>query len=130
MLQNNSLFDSYDSRTDCTMFYLDENVDQRIVAPLREKGIAVIRSEEEDMKGEKDDRLQLMRATELGCVLVTADDDFGRISQEINDQWPEAQHAGIVFISNPRSPGDLIAALEKIHKEWTPERIRNLFLPI
>ncbi len=128
-----SLLDSFGNsilKRDKIGLYLDENVNQDIVNALRARGTTVIRIEDEGMKGEKDDHLPFARATALGCVLVTQDQDFGRINQKIMALWPEAQHAGIIFISGPRSPGKLIADLEKIVQEWTPEQMYNVFLPI
>ncbi len=127
-----SLFGGTKELLDRIQYYLDENVDQRIIGPLRKKGITVHTPQEQSMRTEVNDTLQLAKATELGCVLVTADQDFMAINEAINDLWVEhgTVHAGIVFVSGPRSPGVLIAQLEQIVREREPEQMYNLFWPI
>jgi hypothetical protein len=109
-------------------FYLDENIDQRIVEPLRAHGANITTVEEQTMKGERDDVLILARATELGCVLVTSDSDFFVINGRINELWltEETSHAGIIFVSSPRSPGKLVGELVKIRHDRPPEQMANL----
>lgn len=114
-------------------YYLDENVDQHIVMRLRENGITVILAADVGLLGEKDDAVHLAESTELGCVLVTNDEDFGAIDKEINRRWTqgqEAYHAGIVFISRPRSPGELIRKLVSIYQTKRPKDLVNRFWSI
>ena len=111
-------------------FYLDENVDQHIVDRLREHGITVVTAAEAGLLGEKDDNAHLRKATELGCVVITYDRDFGRINKE----WIEKGvfHAGIVFIDGKRRrpPGQLIKMLTEIYETKGSKDMASLFLPI
>jgi hypothetical protein len=114
-------------------YYLDENVDRRIINPLRQQGITVITVEEQGLKGEKDDDIHLVEATRLGCVLVTADPDFVDIHERVMAYWMEqgeCQHAGIIFISTarPRSPGEIAKQLANLYRTRHPDEMINLLL--
>lgn len=113
-------------------FYLDENIDQRIVEVLVNKGIKVITVEQEELKGEKDDDMLLARATKLGAVFVTQDNDIHEINAVINELWLEhgTKHAGIIFQSQPYPPGELAARLEKKYNDYIPEQMINLLLTV
>ena len=108
-------------------FIIDENIDQRIIGVLRTSGLQIVRLEQLDMKGEKDDALILQKATELGCVLVTQDTDLIEINKQINEQWliDDTTHAGIIFVTSPRSPGELARQLIKIAEKYQPEDFLN-----
>lgn len=108
-------------------YLLDENIDQRIISVLSDAGIRVLILEELGMKGEKDDALILLKAKELGCVLVTQDDDLLAINKQINEQWliDETTHAGIIFVTSPRSPGQLARQLIEIAETYQPEDFVN-----
>lgn len=110
-------------------YYLDENIDQDIVEPLRSYGITVVSTEDVSMKGEKDDVLQLAKAAELGCVLLTHDRDFVEINEVINDLWltEGTTHAGIIYIERGRTNDRVVSELKRIHDEWSPDRMINLF---
>lgn len=109
--------------------FLDENIDQDIVDPLRLYGITVVTTEEAGMKGERNDVLQLAKATELGCVLLTHDRDFIEINEAVNDLWliEGTTHAGIIYIERGRTIDRIVSELKRIHDEWSPEQMANLF---
>lgn len=111
-------------------FYFDENTNRDMVVPLRKAGITVRTPDEFGMLGEKDDSLQLAKAVELGCVLVTGDEDLGKI----NKRWLQEgkHHSGIVFIegARTRSPGTLAKKLIAVYETKLPEEMIDLFLPI
>jgi len=79
------------------------------------------------MKGEKDDALVLLKAKDLGCVLVTQDDDLIAINRQINERWliDGTTHAGIIFVTSPRSPGELARQLIEIAEKYQPEDFLN-----
>ena len=106
-------------------FYLDENIDQRIVDKLTDLGVYVRTVEQEDQKSEQDDYRLLTRARELGCVLVTQDNDFHGINKHINQLWltEGTSHAGIVFFEGEWPVGRIIDALVDIREKWKPEQM-------
>jgi hypothetical protein len=117
-------------REDQISFYLDECVDNRIVASLRKDGVSVVTAQEMGLGGEENDSRQLAKAVELRSVLVTGDKGFGAI----NKKWlgMGKHHTGIIFISyaRPRPPGELAKKLIEIYETKRPEEIADLFLPI
>lgn len=116
-----------DSPNGKIQYLLDENVDQRIVGPLREREITVYAPEMQGLKGELNDAHYLQVAAELGCVLVTHDRDFIAINEQINSEWlvDGRTHCGIILISSPRSPWQLMAQLEQIACDFVPEQMIN-----
>jgi predicted nuclease of predicted toxin-antitoxin system len=100
-------------------FYLDENVPTEIARQLFLSGIDAISVRDLGLLGHPDcDHLQ--RATELGRVLCTHDQDFLRLAAE------EVEHAGIAFAQQDRaSIREWVRALRALHARCDSERARN-----
>ena len=103
--------------------YADENVDDRIVRGLRQRGIDVMTAVGAGMMG-KPDSEQLSFATRNGLVLLTSDQDFLRLHL----QWLREgkTHAGIIYYSQFHvSVGICISGVKLIADFLTPEEMRN-----
>jgi predicted nuclease of predicted toxin-antitoxin system len=76
--------------------YADENVDDRIVRGLRQRGVDVMTAVWAGMTGKPDEE-QLSYAFQTGSVLLTSDQDFLRLHL----QWMREgkPHAGIIYYS-------------------------------
>ena len=111
-------------------FYLDENVNSQVVNSLRNHDIVVITAAEQGLLGEKDDRVHLAKATELGCVLITFDRDFGKINKDWLAQGKS--HSGIIFFDGTRRrpPGEIVRKLIETYETKTATDMENLFQPI
>lgn len=99
--------------------YLDENLTPKIAAQLRQKGIDIVTVHDLGLTGDADVN-HLVRATEMGRVLVTADTDFLRLAAE------GMEHAGIVFaVQEDTTIGDWVRALELICFVYTADDMKN-----
>jgi hypothetical protein len=76
--------------------YLDENVEIEIALQLKQRGIEVVSVRELDMLGDSDEN-HLARATRMGYVLCTYDQDYLRLNAQ------GIAHAGIVFAHRSRT---------------------------
>lgn len=109
---------------------MDQHVSSAITIGLRERGMDVVTAFE-DGHGAADDELILARATSLGRILFTRDEDFlviGRRRQQSEDEF-----TGIVFGHQLEvTIGEAIRDLELIAQVLTAEELRNeiLFLPL
>jgi hypothetical protein len=94
--------------------YTDHNVHDGIVFGLRSRGVDVLMAREDRMDRAPDDAL-LTRATELGRVLFTNDNDLLQIAREM--QHSQRHFAGVLFAPQ-KGPaiGNLIDDLELIAK--------------
>ena len=96
-------------------FYLDENLSPEIAVQLRPLGFDCIRGE----LGTEDSE-HLRRATELGRVVCTEDDDFIRLAAQ------GIKHAGIIHgEQDKRSMGDWIKYLRFVHAICSAEELTN-----
>ena len=66
-------------------FYMDVHVPSAVTAGLRHRGVDVVTSQE-DRTHESNDEALLERATELGHVLFTQDDDLLAIASHWQQQ--------------------------------------------
>jgi hypothetical protein len=75
-------------------FYMDVHVPAAITAGIRRRGIEVLTSQEDGTRRAADDQL-LARATELGRILVSQDEDLLGITRD----WQRGQRSfsGLVF---------------------------------
>ena len=110
--------------------YFDHNVRAAIASGLRQRGVDVLLAYE-DGYAEVDDPIVLERATELGRVTFTNDDDFLPIAR----QWLAAGRtfAGVVYVHQlDLTIGQTIAELEILAKAGNPEDFLNqvVYLPL
>ena len=90
-------------------FHLDENVDDRVAAGLRRRGIDDTLAREGGREG-VDDRTQPAFANSTGSVLMTHDADYLRLHRE------GVPHAGIAYCrQGTLSAGQIIRGLTLIH---------------
>jgi hypothetical protein len=110
--------------------YLDENVEQSIVAGLRLRGVDVLSVREDGMNGRIDlDILNRAKATER--VVFTRDEDFLILASEWQSQG--ISFPGIVYGHSQRaSIGECIADLEIISTLLEPSEVENqvLYIPM
>ena len=109
--------------------YTDHNVHDGIVAGLRNRGVDVLMAREDGMDRASDDAL-LARATELGRVLFTNDEDLLQIGRQLQDS--RQNFGGILFAPQQGATvGNLINDLELISKASEPAEYigRVVFLP-
>lgn len=101
-------------------FYLDECVAVRTLSPELERlGLDVVSVQSLGRLGDSDPN-HLRRATEMGRVLCTQDDDFLRLAAE------GFSHAGIVYAKQGRaSIGAWVKFLQHLHQTKTAEDLRG-----
>ena len=90
-------------------FYTDEHVSRAVVRGLRERGVDVVTVPEAGMLGASD-AAHLEWAHREGRVVFTQDHDFLRLHAE------GVEHAGIAFIRQEASVGDVIRGLMLIQQ--------------
>ena len=111
-------------------FYFDHNVRAAIVDGLRQRAVDVLAAFE-DGYAEAEDPAVLARATELGRVVFTNDDDFLAVAHE----WLKTGRtfAGVVYVHQLRlTVGQTIADLEVLAKVGNPDDFLNRieYLPL
>jgi hypothetical protein len=111
-------------------FYLDVHIPVAITAGLRRRHIDVLTSQDDGTR-EADDEALLQRATDLGRLLFSQDQDLLRIaSQWQNNGRP---FPGFVFTSQQGiSIGQCIGDLELLAQCCTESEVANrvIFLPL
>lgn len=96
-------------------FYLDESLSSRIIAQLRRQEIDIIRGQ----LG-ADDPVHLARATEMGRVVCTMDDDFLELAAR------GIAHAGIIWCEQDKySIGDWVRYLRLVHAVYEADELSN-----
>lgn len=110
--------------------YMDHHLHVAITAGLRQRGVDVLTAFEDSSHALADDLL-LERATRLGRVLVTKDDDL----LVITHHWLRAgrDFAGLVFSRHgDLAVGAAVSDLEIIAKVMDPTEMFNrvLFIPL
>jgi len=100
-------------------FYLDENVQVTIADQLKRRGIEVVTVRDLGKLGDSDHN-HLKRATDMGYVLCTHDDDYLVMAAD------GEKHAGIVFgFQDIQTIGDWVKGLELIHGVYTVDEMEN-----
>jgi len=110
--------------------YLDHHVNRAIREGLRQRGIDLVTCQE-DGTTTLDDEILLKRATALGRVLFTQDDDFLAIAH--HHQRTGHSFAGLIYGHQlDLSIGEAIRDLELIARVYEPEDLRNRveYLPL
>jgi predicted nuclease of predicted toxin-antitoxin system len=110
--------------------YLDHHVRGAVTRGLRRRGIDVLTAFD-DGRAEAADEELLARATDLGRIVFTQDDDFLSLA----DEWQRtARHfAGLVYAHQLQATvGQIVADLQLIVEAVTPDEMRDsvLFLPL
>jgi len=100
-------------------FHLDESVDLRVVARLRQRAIDVTTTSDANLMG-KEDVDQLAYGRQEGRVVVCFDNDFLGLHAE------GVLHAGICYCHQGKYTVDqLRQALELVHGCYTAEEMAN-----
>ena len=103
--------------------YADENVDDRIIRGLRQRGLDIVTVVEAGLAGRSDPE-QLSHATLDGRVLLTSDQDFLQLHLRWMGEGKE--HAGIIYYSQFHvSLGACIWGVKLIADLLSPEEMRN-----
>ncbi len=103
--------------------YMDEHVPSAITDGLRLRNVDVITVQEDGMDGE-DDGPVLDRATSLGRVVFTMDEDFFKEAAE--RQRSGVTFAGVVYARQSRiTIGQCVADLELIAQAGEPEDLQD-----
>ena len=88
--------------------YADECVDGRITAGLRRRGVDVVTAADERLLGASDDQ-HMERATVLGRVILTADEDFFVI---VRDRFASnVSFPGLMFLKPHTDVGRAVRAI-------------------
>jgi Domain of unknown function (DUF5615) len=109
---------------------MDHHVPRAITNGLRLRGVDVLTANE-DRTSELPDPELLDRATELGRVLFTQDDDL--LTEATQRQRQGQTFSGVIYAHQLRtSIGDCVRDLELIVRVGEPEHMtgRTLFLPL
>ena len=111
-------------------FYMDVHIPAAVTEGLKLRSVEVVTSEDDGTREWADEKL-LRRATELGCVLVTQDQDFLGITAD----WLEVERtfSGVVYSHQAGiSVGLLVQQLELLAKCVEPEEFQNqvFYLPL
>ncbi len=100
-------------------FYLDENVQVAVVEQLARWNIDAVSAKSLEKLGDSDIN-HLQRATEMGRVLCTYDQDFLRMHAE------GIEHAGIAFAKQYFAGiGGWVRELRALHASTTAEEMRG-----
>ena len=109
--------------------YADHHVKAAIVEGLRRRGVSVLTCAEDETDMREDERI-LERATQLGRVVFTQDDDFLALADRWLDQGRD--FAGVIYAHQLGiTIGQAIRDLEVIAKVLEPGEMQNRveFLP-
>jgi len=104
-------------------FYMDHHIHRSITEGLRRRGIDVVTAFEDEREEENDEAL-LERATALGRILVSQDDDLLKIATQL--QRSSREFAGVAYaIQQHIDIGRTIEYLELIAHLKTADEMRN-----
>jgi predicted nuclease of predicted toxin-antitoxin system len=110
--------------------YMDVHVPGAITRALRQRGVDVVTAQEDGARRFLDDRL-LDRATELGRVVLTQDDDL--LAEAAGRQRSGEVFAGVLYIhQRDLRIGPCVDDLQLIAEVMTPEEMANWvqYLPL
>ena len=97
--------------------YADECVDARIVAGLRRRGVDVTTAADQALLGAGNEQ-HLIRASDLGRTIVTADQDFLRMAHE--RIVASVAVPGLVFIQPGTRVGEVVRAIALLAQVLDP----------
>jgi hypothetical protein len=99
--------------------YFDENVEIAVAEQIQAHGIEAVTVRDLARLGDTDEN-RLARATQMGHVLCTCDQDYLRLAAE------GVEHAGIIFAQDRTTTiGDWLRRLELICGVLTAEDMKN-----
>jgi predicted nuclease of predicted toxin-antitoxin system len=102
--------------------YADECVDGRVLAGLRRRGVDVVSAQDEGLLSASDQQ-HIRRASELGRAVVTADQDFLAI---VNDLRRRGQpFSGLFYIQHGTSVGDTVRNIADAAEILDPPAMEN-----
>lgn len=104
--------------TERVKFYLDEHVSHEIASQLRNRGIDVVTCQEVGMRSASDPE-HLAKASSLGRVIFTQDDDFLALHSE------GIVHTGIAYRRQGASIGEIVYGLTLIWELVDTEEMKN-----
>ncbi len=110
--------------------YMDVHIPRVITLALRMRGVDIVTAQEDGRENQSDAEL-LERATELGRVVFTFDDDFLRETAKKGQE--DRAFSGVIYAHPLRiSIGQCVNDLELIAKAGEPEDLKNrvIFLPL
>lgn len=110
--------------------YFDHNFRGRIIAQLRRRNVSVLTAEE-DGRSEASDADLLDRATALGRVLVTSDEDL--LLEAARRQRAGVPFAGVIYChQRDLAIGPRVADLELLATASDPKELANrvTYLPL
>jgi hypothetical protein len=110
--------------------YMDEQIPKAITLGLRKRGIDVL-TVQEDNRSSTPDIIVLDRATQLGRIIFTQDDDF--LIEAHRRQLENIKFGGVIYGHQRNvSVGDCVHDLELIAKVSEPEDFINFvqYLPL
>jgi predicted nuclease of predicted toxin-antitoxin system len=110
--------------------YMDENVHGAITEEVRKRGVVVLTVQEDGYNG-RDDPDVLDRATSLGCLLFSQDEDL--LAEAAHRQRNGTPFAGVVFAAQAEvTIGQCVHDLELVAFAGTPEDFsdRVHYLPL
>jgi predicted nuclease of predicted toxin-antitoxin system len=100
-------------------FYFDESVELAVSQQLQYAGIDVVSAHSLELLGDSDEN-HLQRATMLGRVLCTYDQDFLRLASD------GMSHSGIIFAHQQRaSIGGWVREIKAIHAQMQVSELEN-----
>jgi hypothetical protein len=112
-------------------FYADEQYPGQITRGLRQRGVDVLTVQDDGRSGEKDDAVLLDRATALGRVMLTCDDDL--LVEAARRQRTGQPFAGVIYVYQfGMSIGHCVRDLEIVAKAGAPDDYANRveYLPL
>jgi predicted nuclease of predicted toxin-antitoxin system len=110
--------------------YMDEHVHRAITVALRLRGVDVLTAQEDDRRNTPDNIL-LKRATELGRVLFSQDEDL--LAEAKHHQAARVFFSGIIYAHQLRATiGTCVRDLELIARVADPQDLANRveYLPL
>lgn len=101
-------------------FYLDEQMPVVIAKELRRRNVDAITVKKLELRG-KSDEYHLLRATAMGRVVCTMDDDFVDLAKS------GVEHTGIVVgvRKDRKAIGTWVRFLIWMHETYTPQDMHN-----
>jgi len=111
-------------------FYMDVHIPAAVTRGLRLREVDVVTAQE-DGHQQADDSMLLDRATELGRILVSQDDDL--LAEAVLRQRQNRPFTGVIYGHQLEvTIGRLVADLDLISKAGTPEDLagRVEYLPL